>query len=67
MLNYSNIKKTDFIHTINLIDSKTPEDIFDYQVTDEIISLIDHICQKLESNIRELESELQNLNDDSKT
>lgn len=60
-------KKTDFIHTFNLIDSKTPEDIFDYQVTDETISLIDHICQKLESNIRELESELQNMNDDSKT
>ncbi|WP_458453446.1 hypothetical protein [Methanobrevibacter sp.] len=60
-------KKTDFIHTFNLIDPKEPEDIFDFQVTDEVISLIESICRKLELYISELESELQDLNDELKT
>ena len=59
-------QKTDFIHTFDLIDPEKPEDIFDYQVTDEVISLLEDICQELELKIGELEFELQKLNDDSK-
>ena len=43
-----------------------PESIYNIQVTDELIQLIEKICQKLELNIGELESELQELENASK-
>lgn len=58
--------KVDFIHTFKFKNSINPEDIYNIQVTDELIHLIEKICRELELKIKELEYELKELNDDSK-
>ncbi|MEE0943803.1 hypothetical protein [Methanobrevibacter sp.] len=58
--------KVDFIHTFDFMNPLMPESIYNIQVTDELIQLIEKICQKLELNIGELESELQELENASK-
>lgn len=58
--------KVDFIHTFDFINPRIPEAIYDIQVTDELIDLLEKICQELEKKIGELESELQELEDTSK-
>lgn len=58
--------EVDFIHTFDFRNPTNPEDIYDIQVTDEVIHLLEKICQELEKKIGELESKLQELEDASK-
>lgn len=58
--------EVDFIHTFDFRNPRIPEDIYDIQVTDELIHLLEKICQELEMKIGELECELQKLEDTSK-
>lgn len=61
---YSNV---DFIHTFDFNYESDPEEIYEIQVTDELMEVLEKICQELKFKISEIESELKELDNESKT